>query len=359
MHYSGAWSLINKLMVNRVRKKTRLRRRILAAFSAVLFFSFLFTAIIFNIAIRLFSPIDMNIDEHTSIGRAGLILIALVGIMFIVSVIVTYFLSNSITRPIEKLGKFALRIGKGTFEINEYEFQDVELEDLNAALNHSVRQLGVYDRTQKDFFQNASHELRTPLMSIKIYAEGIVYGLMESKKAGETILQETDRLSELVTDLLYIAKIDNATMVYKTEKVNLITVLKDSAEKHEAVAQKNNIGFIFRFSVDSLYSEVIEELISRAVDNLISNAIRYAKSTITLSCLVEDSNFLIIVEDDGSGIEIEALPHVFERFYKGKGGNTGIGLAIVKSIADQHSGKVVAKNKAEGGAVFTLSLPMH
>jgi len=346
-------------MVNRVRKKTRLRRRILAAFSAVLFFSFLFTVIIFNIAIRLFVPDDIYIDEYTFTGRVGLILIALVGIMFIVSVIVTYFFSNSITRPIEKLGEFALGIGKGNFETNEYEFQDIELEDLNAALNHSVKQLGTYDRTQKDFFQNASHELRTPLMSIKIYAEGIIYGLMESKVAGETILQETDRLSELVTDLLYIAKIDNATTVYKTERVDLITVLRDSVEKHEAVAQKNNISFTYRFSSDSLYCEIVGELISRAVDNLISNAIRYAKSTITLSCKAEDRNMFIIVEDDGSGIESETLPHVFERFYKGKGGNTGIGLAIVKSIAEQHGGKVIAENKAEGGAVFTLSLSMY
>ena len=303
MHYLDAWSSINKLMANRVRKKSRLRRRILAAFSAVLFFSFLFTAIIFNITIRLSVPTDINIDEYTATGRAGLILIALVGIMFVVSVIVTYFLSNSITRPIEKLGKFALGIGKGNFETNEYEFQDVELENLKAALNHSVKQLGIYDKTQKDFFQNASHELRTPLMSIKIYAEGIVYGLMESKKAAETILQETDRLSELVADLLYIAKIDNATTVYKAEEVDIFTVIRNSVEKHEAIAQKKNIGITYRFSADSLYCEIVEELIARAVDNLISNAMRYATASITVNCVETNTHVSIQVTDDGPGFE--------------------------------------------------------
>ena len=155
-----------------IKTKTKLRRRILATFTAVLFFSFLLIGITFNIVIRIFVSDDgyfTAVEAFT--GRAGVILIFIVGIMFLVSVVATFFLSNSITHPIEKLNKFAQGIGKGNFDTNDFEFQDEELENLNMAFNKSVQQLSVYDKTQKDFFQNASHELRTPLMSIKVYAE--------------------------------------------------------------------------------------------------------------------------------------------------------------------------------------------
>ena len=349
---------LEQMKTSKSRGKTRLRRRILAAFSSVLFFSFLLTGIIFNIAIRLFPSGDYYVAEEAATGRAGVTLIFLVAVMFIVSVIVTYFLANSITRPIEKLGKYALGIGKGNFETNDFEFRDVELENLNTAFNMSVKQLGAYDKTQKDFFQNASHELRTPLMSIKVYAEGIVYGLMESKKAGETILAETDKLSDLVTDLLYIAKIDNITTVYNTEKADLVKIIKECAARQQALADKKQIKFAYNFNDSQVPYECVAELLSRAVDNLISNAIRYAASEVTVSCLKVGSNIKISVADDGSGIEPETLPHVFERFYKCKGGNTGIGLAIVKSIADQHKGQVTAENGLQGGAEFTLTLPL-
>jgi len=196
------------------------------------------------------------------------------------------------------------------------------------------------------------------LMSIKIYAEGIVYGLMESKKAGETILEETDRLSELVTDLLYIAKIDNTTTVYTTKETDLTAIIKESTARQQAVADKRQIGFVLNFAESNIFLECVPELISRAVDNLISNAIRYANSEITVSCHKNGNNIVIKVADDGGGIDAETLPHVFERFYKGKGGNTGIGLAIVKSIADQHNGCVTAENGNSSGAVFTITLPI-
>jgi len=270
---------------------------------------------------------------------------------------VTYFLANSISKPIEKLSIFARNIGDGNFTPNTFEFKEKELADLNTALNKSVRQLGVYDNEQKAFFQNVSHELRTPLMSIKCYAEGISFDIMNPKQASETILQETDKLSDLVTDLLYIAKIDNITTVYTTEKVNLVELIHNSAVRQQAMAEKNQVQFSFDFAQDNIPYEGVSELISRAIDNLISNAIRYATSTITLSCKINDRCIKIDIADDGNGISTEIKPHIFERFVKGKGGNNGIGLSIVKSIAEQHKGYVTAENTENGGAIFTIVLP--
>ncbi|MCL2376531.1 MAG: HAMP domain-containing histidine kinase [Defluviitaleaceae bacterium] len=342
------------------KKKVEIRQRILAAFSAVLFFSFALTWIIFSVALNLLRPIAdyYPVYEQGFFGRPAVVLFGSIGIMFVVAVVVTYFLAKSFTRPIEKLRKFALGIGPGNFAPNDFEFNEKELCDLNAALNASAKQLGVYDSEQKTFFQNASHELRTPLMSIKCYAEGISFGLMDPKQASETILQETDKLSELVADLLYISKIDNIATAYNATDVDLASIIRDCAGRQQAMADKGQIKFTFNFDDDAMPHKCVHELISRAVDNLISNALRYAASEITLSCHKKAGHVEISVSDDGNGIDPEILPHVFERFYKGNGGNTGIGLSIVKSIAEQHGGHVTAINANKGGAVFTVALPI-
>ncbi|MCL2407843.1 MAG: HAMP domain-containing histidine kinase [Defluviitaleaceae bacterium] len=339
-------------------KKTKVRSRMLIAFIAVLFLSYFLTASIFNVAIRrnIRDGGYYYVAEQVAAERSGMILIPLVAIMFAASAIVSYFLANSITKPIERLGTFASGIGKGNFLTNDFEFRDAELDALNAALNKSVRQLGVYDETQKTFFQNASHELRTPLMSIKVYAEGIVYGIMDAKKAGETILEEADRLSELVTDLLYIAKIDNITTAYKTEAVDLSETIRNCVTRQQNLAEKKDLSFVFDFDEDGITYTGVADLLARAVDNLLSNAIRYAKSEIIISCRKYNGKVEIKFMDDGNGIEPDVLPHIFERFYKGKGGNTGIGLSIVKSIADQHGGHITAENRPSGGAIFTVNL---
>jgi len=339
------------------KKKVNIRRRILATFRLVLFVSYLLTGIIFSIVFDIF-PFRGS-GEHSSFSyfwaRNHVLLIILL-LMFLITWIATHFLANSITRPIEKLGKFALEIGKGHFTPNTFEFREQELEDLNNALNHSVKQLEIYDDEQKTFFQNVSHELRTPLMSIKCYAEGISFGIMDAKKASDTILRETDKLSELVQDLLYIAKIDNITTAYTRVEVDLVKIIHECTNRQQAVADQKQLQFIFNFEEEALPYVGIEELLSRAVDNFISNAIRHAHSEITISCVRKGDRIKLSVTDDGDGIEPELLPYVFERFYKGKKGNTGIGLSIVKSIAGQHGGSVQANNLASGGAMFTITL---
>jgi len=337
------------------RKTIKIRQKILAGFSAVLFVSFLLVGIIFNLAMRF----NMPEEGYYAIayvanfsGRAGLILITTVGVMFVVAVIVTYFLSNSITRPIEKLSEFAANIGPGNFIPNNFEFNEKELHDLNTALNKSVKQLEAYDSEQKIFFQNASHELRTPLMSIKCYAEGISFGLMSPKEASDTILQETDRLAELVEDLLYISKISAITTPYITKQADILAIVRDCIERQQVQADKRRLAITLSCADEAINHPCIKELLSRAVDNLISNAIRYAKSYIEVTCVMQGGRVFITVADDGNGIDAELLPYIFERFYKGDKGNHGIGMSIVKSIIDLHGGSIEAKNA--NGAVFEI-----
>jgi len=343
-------------------KRIKIHKRILRAFLAVLTLSFLVTIIVFD-----FGRQQMEFAEAAGIlyqygfydmtpaSTMRWIMLAFAGLIFVIAAVATFILSASITRPIEQLSEFAVNIGKGKFVQNELEFADEELHDLNNALNESIRQLEAFDKEQKTFFQNASHELRTPLMSIKCYAEGITQGIMPPQQAAKTILQETDKLTELVKELLYISQIDNLSKTHAKSVVDLGQIIKDCVHRQQAQAEKNNIKFSLDLAEGLVY-KCVPMLMSRAIDNLISNALRYAKSEISLSLHLRGGYIGIKVADDGKGIADDILPHVFERFYKGEGGNTGIGLSIVKSIVQQHKGSVAVEN-SNTGAVFTIILP--
>lgn len=286
----------------------------------------------------------------------NMLMFMLVSIIWFITAVITTVLSGSIARPIRTLSDFALRLGQGNFTTYNYFFREKELDNLNRSLNQAAKQLEIYDSDQKTFFQNASHELRTPLMSIKCYAEGIVYGVMEPEKAGQIILEETDRLTEMVDDLLYISKIDNISPVSRTDNVDLRAILRSCADNQKAIAEKNGIAIKFETYDEPVMYLCVEKLIMRAVSNLISNALRYAASEITLSCAKKKDKIEITIRDDGKGIEPEVLPRIFERFLKGTDGSHGIGLSMVKSIAAQHGGTVTAQNTGKG-AMFTITLP--
>ena len=306
-----------------------------------------------NIYLVIYADITGLLNFARAINR---FLIILFFIMFIVAVFITFFFSSTITLPIQKLCTLTSNIGRGDFTPKDYKFKDREFNDLNTAINKSARQLSIYDNEQKAFFQNVSHELRTPLMSIQCYAEGISFGLMEPEKASNTILQETARLNEMVKDLLYISKIDNITSAFTFTNIDINELIRECVSCQQAVADKKRIHFNLAFNESAVNLDCVGELLSRAIENLISNAIRYAKSEITVSCRKASQKIEICVKDDGKGIDADVMSHIFERFYKGKDGNQGIGLSIVKSIIEQHGGIIKAENTIDGGAVFTITI---
>jgi len=283
-------------------------------------------------------------------------IVGLVAMIWFATMLMSTYLAGSLARPLRSLSKFAGKIGQGDFTPNPVSFANEEFEELNQSLNHAAMQLAKYDNDQKAFFQNVSHELRTPLMSIKSYAEGIKYGVMDHEKAAATILECTDRLTEMVGDILYVSRIDNITPPMM-EDVNFTALVEERVTRQKALAEGKGLKLDFTPG-DPILISCVSSYIERAVDNLISNAIRYAESTITLEVYAAEAKAIIRISDDGPGFEPEKLPHVFERFYKGKNGLTGIGLSIVKSVVEQHKGAATAEN-GEKGAVLTISLPRN
>ena len=208
---------------------------------------------------------------------------------------------------------------------------------------------------QQTFFQNASHELKTPLMAIQGYAEGIQAGVMEAGSSAEVILAESDRMTELVEELLDISRLDMGRQL-TLSKVDLRELLYDSLRTVEPAAAHSGIAIVPDFPEEPVLVKCDDTQMRRAVTNILTNGLRYARSELRLTCRPDKRNVIIRIQDDGNGIAETDLPHIFDRFYMGESGKTGIGLALTKEIIHLHKGRICACN-GEPGAVFEISIP--
>lgn len=210
---------------------------------------------------------------------------------------------------------------------------------------------------QQTFFQNASHELKTPLMAIQGYAEGIQAGVMDTAGAAEVILAESDRMTELVDELLDISKIDMGRQQLALSEMDVRELLYDSIRAVEPTAAAGGITITPDFPETPIMVSCDDTRLRRAVTNILSNGVRYARSELRLTCRADRRQVTIRIQDNGDGIAEEDLPHIFDRFYMGKNGKSGIGLALTKEIIHLHKGTIRAYN-GDGGAVFEITIPV-
>ena len=210
---------------------------------------------------------------------------------------------------------------------------------------------------QQTFFQNASHELKTPLMAIQGYAEGIQAGVMDAGTSAEGILTESDRMAELVDELLDISRLDMGGQRLMLSEVDLRELLYDSIRTVEPAATQCSLAIVPDFPEEPVMIKCDDTQMRRAVTNILTNGLRYANSKLCLTCRLDKRNVTIRIQDDGDGIDEADLPHIFDRFYMGRSGKSGIGLALTKEIIHLHKGTIRAYN-GDSGAVFEISIPV-
>ena len=210
---------------------------------------------------------------------------------------------------------------------------------------------------QQTFFQNASHELKTPLMAIQGYAEGIQAGVMDTGSAAEVILEESDRMTELVEELLDISKIDMGRQQLALSEMDIRELLYDSIRAVEPTVVSGGIAIVPDFPEEPIMVKCDDTQMRRAVTNILTNGLRYARSELRLTCRADRRQVTIRIQDDGDGIAEADLPHIFDRFYMGRSGKSGIGLALTREIIHLHKGTIRARN-GDTGAVFEISIPV-
>ena len=207
-------------------------------------------------------------------------------------------------------------------------------------------------------YSNVTHKLLTRITAISGYAQGLEYGITAPEKAGSMIQKECEALTEEIDKLNSAAQLDYQQTPAEPEPVPLIEVLENCIDRFSEAGARKRISLKLTKSMDEVRVLGNEDYLEDILDNLLSNAIRYAKSEILISVSSQGERILLTVADDGDGIREEDLPHIFDRFYKGPGGNFGLGLAIAREAAEQMNGTLTAANRPEGGAVFTLDLEL-
>jgi two-component system, OmpR family, phosphate regulon sensor histidine kinase PhoR len=234
---------------------------------------------------------------------------------------------------------------------------------------HDITDLRRADQIRRDFVANVSHELRTPLTAIRGYVEALSDGdasAEESRRFLEIIARHTYRMERLVKDLLRLARLDagQETLVLSGCDTRALSeaVVADLAPTSDARRQRVEV----RVAPGAARVRADPSKLHDVLSNLIVNAITYSPegTTIRVDALPVDGRVAIAVSDEGPGIPDEDLSRVFERFYRvdksraRDPGGTGLGLAIAKHLVELHSGEIRAENRPEGGARFTITLPL-
>ena len=281
-----------------------------------------------------------------------------VGIALLVAVFLSYYLSRNISSPIKTLKKHAESIASRHFNARVDIKTGDEIESLGQAMNKIAGDLNDYDLSQKRFLQNVTHELKTPIMSITGYAEGLRDGVVENnEKALNIIIGECGRLHRLVNEVLYLSKLETVEEFYSFKQEMLKEVLEEARDKMQSITLA--AGVELSLIMDQDYGlNMDRDKVMQAFINLLSNGVRYAKSKIVIETKKAAQGVSIEVRDDGPGMDEAELKQVFDRFYKGRKGSTGLGMTITKAIVEKHLGSITASNHPEGGALFTLILPV-
>lgn len=291
------------------------------------------------------------------VRHASILVLSVSSVFALFAIIIIWLTTCSINRQLHRLCQRTQGIGKGDFSEIQASFSIRELEELRLAMNEMSHQLLQSEQVQKDFFQNVSHELRNPLMSISGYAQGIEQGVFSSPaKAAHTILEESNRLTELVNSLLTLSRMESRKHPPMLRSIPVLDSVEDCLDRVHGLAMQKGIACSLLPLNQDFLVRGEEELLERILDNLLTNAIRYAKKEVLVKVSQTQNKIFISVLDDGNGIAEKDLPHLFERCYKGKGGNFGLGLSIARTAALSMDGKLSAANSPEGGALFTLTL---
>ena len=239
------------------------------------------------------------------------------------------------------------------------------------AVLHDTTEQEKEERERRLFVSNVSHELRTPLTSVKSYLEALDEGALSEPVAPDFIkvsLDETNRMMRMVTDLLHLSRIDNATSHLDVELINFtafITFILNRFDKMRGPDEEKKYELVRDYPITSVWIEIDTDKMTQVIDNILNNAIKYSPDggKITVTMKTTDDQMILSISDQGLGIPKQDLPRIFDRFYRvdrarsRAQGGTGLGLAIAKEIIKQHKGFIWAKSEYGKGSTFTIVLP--
>ncbi len=314
--------------------------------------------------------VGQSLELMTTALRSMSMRIVLLGtFVFMLSFFVGSAVAGWLTKPLTEMTEKARRMAQGQFDMDfhgvDYGKEMVELAD---ALNHARDELSKTDRMQKELIANVSHDFKTPLTMIKAYASMIIEisgdNPEKRNQHAQVIIDETDRLTSLVSDVLDLSKISSGIQPLQLQIANISACVWD-ALKRFAYLQETQ-GYSFETDIDEgLFAMVDEIRFGQAIYNLIGNAVNYTgeDKRVIVKLKREETGFRFSVRDTGVGIKPEELNEIWDRYYRSSSSHkrpvqgTGLGLSIVKTVFEKH-GLAFGVTSEEGkGSTFYVCFP--
>ena len=292
----------------------------------------------------------------------------IVSILVVTSILIAVPLSRRILRPIRYMNEAANRLAKGDYNADFEKGSGYrETKELARTLNFAAHELSRTDQLQKELIGNISHDLRTPLTMIRAYSEAMrdIPGENTPENV-QIVIDETNRLSDLVNDLLDVSRLQSGTHLPKMQVFDLTTAVREVLMRYDAFLKVQDFSILFEGPDTAVPVFADRGMILQVIYNLVNNAINYAGEdrTVRVVQTMADGTVRVEVRDTGEGIAPEQIPLIWDRYYKvdrvhrmARVG-TGLGLSIVKSVLELHGAQYGVESEVGRGSVFWFALPI-
>lgn len=311
-------------------------------------------------------------------GDLTRIILQAMGIGLLIAALMSLLLAKTLVTPIQELTLAAKRVANGDFDHKPENHAKDEIgvltqtfNDMAGTLEETLDNLKKSEQMRKEFVANVSHELRTPITSVKSYSETLLEDpdmppAMQQKFLN-VIVNESDRMTNLVQDLLTLSRFDAGSIEFSFTRFRFEKSLQDVYSAMVMEAQKH--GHTFTLDIQTDLPEIVGDRgrIEQVLINMVSNAIKYTKDggVITMTAGQTGNHVWCTVRDNGVGIPAQDVDRVFERFYRvdkarsRESGGTGLGLSIANEIVMRHGGKLSLESDLGKGTAITMTLPVE
>lgn len=302
------------------------------------------------------TPVDATIEAI----RMQLSIITI--ILLLLAIILAMITSRKVAHPIIKMNDTAKHLARGEYEVSFEGKGYLEISELSDTLNYAAKELSKVQMLQRELIANMSHDLRTPLTMISGYGEMMrdIPGENTPENV-QIIIDETNRLTSLVNDILDLSKLQSGTQTLQYTTFNITLLIQALIERYQKMLVSQSYHIQFEYN-EELYVSGDEIKVNQVIYNLMNNAMTYCGDDhlVLLKQVKLDDGVRIEIIDHGPGIEADELPYVWERYYKSKQHHirasvgTGLGLSIVKNILELHKARYGVQSEIHKGTTFWI-----
>ncbi len=272
-----------------------------------------------------------------------------------------------IDEPVKQILDATQKIASGDFNVNLVPLHDYNKYDQYDAImeniNKMAKELSKTEILKTEFISNVSHEIKTPISVIQNYATALKQqdlGEETKQKYLKTIVSTSQKMANLVSNMLRLNKLENQTIIAEEQNVNIGEVLRENILQYEELIDSKKINLVC--DIDDIYLTTDSSLLEIIFNNLISNAIKFTNlnGEINITLKNINNNVVVSVKDNGIGMSSSVGSHIFEKFYQGDTSHSsqgnGLGLALVKKVIDILGGEITVESQQNVGSIFTVIL---